>query len=97
MNFNLKVGGLTAMDKTPRWLRSIEKVTCYDSKAGLTFSIARNRAATSVRDEFIYRCTTDDRKLMFDMKIGMTVAIAAVSSWSGDIEVQQRAPVGSRL
>jgi hypothetical protein len=84
------------MDKTPKWLRSIEKVTCYDNKTGLTFSIARNRAATSVRDEFIYRCT-DDRRLMFDMKIGMTVAIAAVSSWSGDIEVQQRAPVGSRL
>jgi hypothetical protein len=85
------------MDKTPRWLRSIEKVTCYDNKTGLTFSIARNRAATSVRDEFIYRCTTDDRKLLFDIKIGMTVAIAAVSSWSGDIEVWQGAPVSSRL
>ena len=74
------------------WLRSIHKATCYDKRTELTFSIVNNAAATSTGDKFTYRCIGNDRKLMFDRKISFATAIVIVNSWSGEIEVQEKAP-----
>jgi hypothetical protein len=76
------------------WLRSIHKATCYDKRTELTFSIINNVDATSISDKFTYRCTGNGRKLMFDRKINFATAIVAVNSWTGDVEVQEKAPLG---
>lgn len=82
------------MTKTYTWLRSIEKATCYDRKTGLAFSISNNTDATSLDDKFTYRCVDNHRRLMFDRKINFATAIVVVNSWSGEIEVKQKAPAG---
>ena len=79
------------------WLRSIHKATCYDKRTELTFSIINNVDATSISDKFTYRCTGNGRKLMFDRKINFATAIVAVNSWTGDVEVQEKAPLGRTL
>ena len=76
------------------WLRSIHKATCYDKRTELTFSIVNNVDATSISDKFTYRCTGNGRKLMFDRKINFATAMVAVNSWSGEVEVQEKAPLG---
>ena len=81
-----------AESKSFGWLRSIHKATCYDKKTGLAFSIVNNAAATSISDKFTYRCIGNDRKLMFDRKINFATAIVVVNSWSGEVEVQEKAP-----
>jgi hypothetical protein len=80
--------------KSFAWLRSIHKATCYDKRTELTFSIVNNVDATSISDKFTYRCTGNGRKLMFDRKINFATAIVAVNSWSGEVEVQEKAPLG---
>ena len=80
--------------KSFAWLRSIHKATCYDKRTELTFSIVNNVDATSISDKFTYRCTGNGRKLMFDRKINFATAMVAVSSWSGEVEVQEKAPLG---
>ena len=83
--------------KSFAWLRSIHRATCYDKRTELTFSIVNNAAATSTDDKFTYRCMGGDRKLMFDRKISFAAAIVIVNSWSGEIEVQEKAPAKQTL
>ena len=83
-----------AESKSFGWLRSIHKATCYDKRTELTFSIVNNVDATSISEKFTYRCTGNGRKLMFDRKINFATAMVAVSSWSGEVEVQEKAPLG---
>jgi hypothetical protein len=83
-----------AEPKSFAWLRSVHKATCYDKRTGLTFSIVNNPAATSTGDKFTYRCTKNGRKLMFDRKISFANAIVVVNSWNGEVEVQEKAPLG---
>ena len=83
-----------AESKSFGWLRSIHKATCYDRRTELTFSIVNNVDATSISDKFTYRCTGNGRKLMFDRKINFATAMVAVNSWTGDVEVQEKAPLG---
>jgi hypothetical protein len=80
--------------KSFAWLRSIHKATCYDKRTELTFSIVNNVDATSISEKFTYRCTGNGRKLMFDRKINFATAIVAVNSWTGEVEVQEKAPLG---
>ena len=83
-----------AESKSFGWLRSIHKATCYDKRTELAFSIVNNVDATSISDKFTYRCTGNGRKLMFDRKINFATAIVAVNSWTGGVEVQEKAPLG---
>ena len=83
-----------AESKSFGWLRSIHKATCYDKRTELTFSIVNNVDATSISDKFTYRCTGNGRKLMFDRKINFATAMVVVNSWSGEVEVQEKAPLG---
>jgi|LauGreDrversion4_2_1035121.scaffolds.fasta_scaffold617149_1 hypothetical protein len=79
-----------AESKSFKWLRSIHKATCYDKKTELTFCIINNSDSTSIDDKFTYRCTDNDRRLMFDRKISFAAAMVVVNSWNGEVEVQQK-------
>lgn len=80
--------------KSFKWLRSIEKASCYDKKTELTFSICGNADTTSLDDRFTYRCVDNHRRLMFDRKINFATAIVVINSWSGEVEIRQKSPAG---
>lgn len=77
------------MTKDFKWLRGIHIATFYDKRTKLNFEIKRNLENPKLKDKFLYRCTDNNNKLLFERRIDFATAIVAVNGWNGEPMIQQ--------
>lgn len=75
-----------------KWLRGLHRATFYDKRTDLKFEIINNPSKSKRDDKYLYKCFDSSGRLVFDRKINFAIAMVAINSWQGELEIQESAP-----